>query len=54
MQSACRLDELQQEKSTLLMPEDFAAIVLYAIEGKYAPGEHINVTLQNVGDLLNA
>ncbi len=43
-----------EDKSTLLMPEDFAAIVLYAIEGKYAPGEHINVTLQNVGDLLNA
>lgn len=43
-----------EDKSTLLLPDDFATIVLYAIEGKYAPGEHINVTLQNVGDLLNA
>jgi len=43
-----------EDKRTLLSPEDFATIVLYAIEGKYAPGEHINVTLQNVGELINA
>lgn len=43
-----------EDKSTLLKPEDFASIVLYAIEGRYAPGEHINVNLQNVGELLNA
>ncbi len=43
-----------EDKMTLLKPDDFAAIVLYAVEGKYSPGEHINVSLQNVGDLLNA
>lgn len=43
-----------EDKSTLLKPDDFAVIVLYAIEGKYAPGEHINVTVQNIGELLNA
>ena len=43
-----------EDKATLLKPDDFATIVLYAIEGKYAPGEHINVNLQNVGDLLDA
>lgn len=43
-----------EDKRTLLHPDDFATIILYAIEGKYAPGEHINVTLQNVGDLINA
>lgn len=44
----------EEDKSTLLKPDDFATIVLYAIEGKYTPGEHINVNLQNVEDLLNA
>ena len=43
-----------EDKRTLLNPDDFATIILYAREGKYAPGEHINVTLQNVGDLINA
>lgn len=43
-----------EDKMTLLKPDDFATIVLYAVEGKYASGEHINVNLQNVGDLLNA
>lgn len=43
-----------EDKKTLLKPDDFATIVLYAIEGRYAPGEHINVNLQNVGDLINA
>lgn len=43
-----------EDKMTLLKPDDFATIVLYAVKGKYAPGEHINVSLQNVGDLLNA
>lgn len=43
-----------EDKMTLLRPDDFATIVLYAVEGKYASGEHINVNLQNVGDLLNA
>ncbi len=43
-----------EDKITLLSPDDFATIIVYAIEGKYAPGEHVNVTLQNVGELLNA
>lgn len=43
-----------EDKNTLLKPDDFAVVALYAIEGKYPPGEHINVTLQNVGDLMNA
>lgn len=42
-----------EDKRTLLKPDDFATIVLYAIEGKYAPGEHINVNLQNIEGLLN-
>lgn len=43
-----------EDKTTLLKPEDFATIVLYAIKGKYASGTHINVNLQNVEDLKNA
>lgn len=43
-----------EDKNILLSPDDFATIVLYAVEGKFAPGEHVNVTLQNVGELLNA
>ena len=43
-----------EDRRTLLDPDDFATIVLYAIEGKYASGEHINVTVQNVGGLINA
>lgn len=42
-----------EDKNTLLKPDDFATIILYAIEGKYASGEHINVNLQNVGELFN-
>ena len=43
-----------EDQNTLLKPEDFAEIVLYAINGRYAPGEHINVNLQNVGELIHA
>lgn len=43
----------QEDQNTLLKPEDFATIVLYAVEGKYASGEHINVNLQNVGELIH-
>ncbi len=43
-----------EDQKTLLNPDDFAVIVLYAIQGKYASGEHINVNLQNVEELINA
>lgn len=41
-----------EDQSTLLRSQDFAKIIRLAIEGKYKPGEHINVTKDNVGDLL--
>lgn len=41
----------QEDPGTLLNPEDFATIVYYAIQGRYQPGEHINVNLQNVEEL---
>lgn len=43
----------EEDKNTLLNPEDFAEIVLYAVQNKYKPGDHINVNLQNVGELIN-
>lgn len=43
-----------EDKSTLLNPDDFAVIVLYAIQNRYEPGAHINVNLQNVEELINA
>ena len=43
-----------EDKDTLLKTEDFATIVLYAVEGKYEVGSHINVNLQNVEELKNA
>ena len=43
-----------EDQKTLLKPEDFAEVVLFAINGRYAPGEHINVNLQNVGELIHA
>ena len=44
----------EEDKNTLLKPDDFATIVLYAVEGKYKSGTHINVNLQNVENLKNA
>ena len=43
-----------EDPNTLLLPEDFAKIVYYAILGKYKSGDHINVNLQNIKELLNA
>ncbi len=43
-----------EDPNTLLLPEDFAKIVYYAILGKYKHGDHINVNLQNIKELLNA
>lgn len=42
-----------EDQSTLLAPEDFAKVIRKAINGAYAKGSHINVTKQNVGELLN-
>lgn len=42
-----------EDKNTLLKPEDFAKIVCYAVEGRYENGVHINVTLQNIEELLD-
>ncbi len=43
-----------EDQSTLLNPADFAEIVYFAIQGRYPPGSHINVNLQNVGELIHA
>lgn len=42
-----------EDVNTLLKPDDLAQIVMYAVNGKYKWGSHINVTLQNIGALLN-
>lgn len=42
-----------EEQGTLLKPGDFATIVLYAVQGKYLPGEHVNVNLQNIEGLIH-
>ena len=41
-----------EDQDTLLKAEDFAKVARQAIEGKYNPGEHINVNKDNVGELL--
>lgn len=42
-----------EDQMTLLSTEDFAKIVAKAVEGEYERGSNINVTKQNIGDLLN-
>lgn len=42
-----------EDKRTLLSPDDFAEVVIQAILGRYEPGEHINVNLNNVGELIH-
>lgn len=42
-----------EDQGTLLKAEDFAKIIRKAVSGAYTKGSHINVTKQNVGDLLN-
>ena len=42
-----------EDIATLLKPEDFAKIVVLALNGRYEWGSHINVNLQNIGELLN-
>ena len=43
----------EEDQNTLLRPEDFAEIIYRAVKGKYVKGSHINVTKQNVKELLN-
>lgn len=42
-----------EDRSTLLKPDDFAAVVMQAVLGCYESGSHINVNLNNVGELIN-
>lgn len=41
-----------EDQSTLLMPEDFAKVVVKAIKHEYETGSHINVNKDNVEGLL--
>lgn len=41
-----------EDKNTLLRTADFAKIIRMVVEGKYESGSHINVTVDNVGELL--
>lgn len=41
-----------EDQTTLLKTEDFAKVIVNAVNGKYISGEHINVTKDNVGELL--
>ena len=43
-----------EDQNTLLKPDEFAAIVCYAIAGQYEAGTHIDVNLQNVKELIYA
>lgn len=42
-----------EDQTTLLTTENFAKVVRKAINGEYEKGSHINVTKQNVRELLN-
>lgn len=42
-----------EDPNTLLRPEDFAQIVLKAIQKQYPSGSHIQVNKQNVEDLIH-
>ena len=41
-----------EDQNTLLKTEDYAKVIRRAVEGVYQSGAHINVTKDNVGDLL--
>ena len=41
-----------EDTETLLKPEDFAKVIRRAVEGKYDSGAHLNVTKDNVKELL--
>ena len=42
-----------EDRRTLLDPDDFAAVVFQAILGRYKSGTHINVNLSNVGEIIH-
>ena len=42
-----------EDQSTLLDPDDFAKVILNAVEHKYPSGTHIVVRKQNVNDILS-
>lgn len=42
-----------EDQSTLLLPKDFAKVVVKAVKKEYQTGSHIVVRKQNVEDLLN-
>ena len=42
-----------EDRRTLLDPDDFAAVVIQAVLGRYERGAHINVNLNNVGELIH-
>lgn len=41
-----------EDKNTLLRTEEFAKIIRMVVENKYESGTHLNVTVDNVGELL--
>ena len=42
----------EEDQCTLLTPEKFAKVVCMAIHGRYRSGEHINVTKDNIEEIL--
>lgn len=42
-----------EDQTTLLTTEDFAKVIRKAVKGVYVKGSHVNVTKQNVEELLN-
>lgn len=42
-----------EDQETLMKPDDFAKVVVKAVMKEYPSGSHINVTKQNVKELLN-
>ena len=41
-----------EDSATLMKPDDFAQIVLYAAQGKYPNGANIDVNIGNVKQLI--
>lgn len=41
-----------EDHATLMKPKDFAKVVRMAIDGHFLPGCNINVSVQNVGDMI--
>lgn len=43
-----------EDRNTLMKPEDFSKIVVFAVLGRYPNGAHINVNVDNVQELIQA